>query len=433
MAKIDNSKQQVFERNVKHNRWAIAAVVLFVACALSTLLFGILSTPIVFSIIIILAIGAFACSMQIKDSSKEEQLSVIESERSLSPDAIRDDLGDDYQVYGRNGLPLEYGEDGYVMSKKVNGLYSTLPIWAVVPEELYKLPEKTIKYTAYLKGDRDKQLSKFAALRPNKAVMGLSSDINEELFNDEHPTVEMHLATRFAVQVTDDAAQKSILNKKRIKDRVVFDGHELSDKGNGALISISMSELVNEVDIHSLMISNDGYIMFARGTKEHPLRPGKVISSASCSFLPTEFEDGRPVQESMIESIHNKIHVLYDIPTDTEIKSSFCGFARMLPRGGAPEFYCLTRIDLSKDELIKAHRDVTSEFIDETLESVVPELTTVEDAAEYIRAGIKKVRENAGDLISLSASAMLTAIDGAMSETASSRKALRRIGVIEHE
>lgn len=430
MAQIDNTRTQVMGHVVRRNTWAIAACVCFACCVISTVFLGIIDTRIALALVAAFAIGGLVCALQIKDTRKTEKLHVMTNPEPLKMLPIANSLPESFVLYGRDGSRLsEDTDECFVMSAKVNKLFTMNPVWATVPKEMYTLPDQTVPYTVYLKENRDRELSKFAALRPDKVVMSLHSDIDLDLFRSEHPTVVLQKVSRYAVQVSDDAFNKVIIN--RLDDnRPVFCGRDQSIAEDGSLLPLSKAGNTNEIDIHSLIISSDGYVMFARGTAEHPLRPDKVISSASCSFLPSELQN-RPVQESMIESIHNKINELYDIPEGTSIVSSFCGFSRMIQRGGAPEFYCLTRIDMTKDELVAAHRDPTSEFVDNILSASVPELDDVEDAARYIADAVNVLRRAVEKDISVSCSAMLMAISDAMCDKDQSEKILLRVGVIE--
>ena len=429
MARIDQSRQQVLNHVLRRNTWAIAAVACFICAVASTMMLNLIDPKIALALIAVFAIATVVCAFQIKETGKTEKFSVKENTKPLEMLPIANSLSDGFALYGRDGGRLRGDTDAcFVMSHEVNRLFTTRPLWVTIPNELYHLPDGTIPYTAYLKENRDKELSKYAALRPDKAVMSLHSDIDLKLFESEHPTVIMKKVSRYAVQVSDDAFNKIIVNKAN-GNEIVFNGRSQSIAENGSLLSLANATGANEVDIHSLIISSDGYIMFARGTAEHPLRPDKVIASAACSLLPSELQK-RPVQESMIDSIHNKIKELYDIPAGTDMKSSFCGFARILQRGGAPEFYCLTRIDMTKNQLIKAHNDPTSEFIDDILMAMVPDLENVEDAARYIADAVNVLRKAVEKDISISGSAMLNAITDAMCDKEMSEKVLLRTGVI---
>ena len=436
MVKADDTRQQVIEHNARRNKMTIITMALFLVTLVAAIVLYLTESAVALAVAIVALIGTFAAAFHITESSKTESLLVLRSTTPPSCEAIKAGLDAEHgeRLYGADGNELDRDTDQcFTMSLDVNRLYTTLPLMVEIPEERYRFPESVLSYTPYLKTSRDRELSKFAALRPDKVVMGLGSDINMETFEDISKPIKMYTVSRSAVQVTDDAFSKIIINKLKIHDKVVFDGHSLCLDDEGRLIPFSQSGSANEVDIHSLMISNDGYLMFRRGKQSHPLFPNKVISSAACSFLPEEVDVSRPVQESMIESIHNKIHVLYDFPDTVDTKSSFVGYARIIERGEAPEFYCITRVNLGKDELIACHEDSTAEFVDEALTEMVPMLDSVDNAALYIARSITALRESLPRDISLSTSALLLAVEDAFYDVRIAGKALRRIGLIEDE
>lgn len=435
MSRVDDTMHQVVEHNARKNKMAIATVALFL-CAVASVVALYITSGNVAALIAAIAFfaAAFVCAFRITDSSKKEDLAVMRFVTLPSCRAIDEGLREGEKLYGIDGNELDHDTDRcFVMSLDLNRKFTTLPLMCEIPEELYRFPEEVLSYTPYLKSSRDRELSQFIALRPDKVVMGLESDIDMQAFEDGAAPIKMHKVSRSAVQVTDDAFSKIIINKLKMHDKVVFDGRALCLDENGRLIPFSRSHSANEVDIHSLMISNDGYLMFRRGKDSHPLFPKLVVSSAACSLLPDECDLSRPIQESMIRSIHNKIHVIYDFPDTVDMKSSFVGFSRIIQRGGAPEFYCITRVDLTKDEIIACHRDETAEFMEDGLEEMVPRLDTVDNAALYIARAITSLREALPRDISLSTSALLLAVEDAFYDLTMAGKALRRIGLIEDE
>ena len=434
MRQVDNTQKQIIDHNVIRNKWAILSFVSFLACVLVSLLFWVdgVDKRIVLFFVSLFAVLTFFFAMKITDTRKTEQLVVVENPLELDCSKIEEGLEDGFAIYGIDGEKLSSNTlESFITSEEVNRKFITEPVNSTMPDELYTFEDTDVlPYTAYLKDNRDKELSKFAALRPDKAVMGLDSPINMSTFDNLDVPVKVIPISRQAVQVTDDAFNKIVVNKKKVSNKIVYSGRKCCLDEQGHLKDFSEATNANQIDICSLMISNDGYILFRRGTQSHPLCSGKVIGSAACSLLPEETDTSRPIQECMIESIHNKIHVIYDIGSDVKIASSFCGFARILKRGGAPEFFCLTRIDLPKSKITAAHHDETSEFIDEMMKEMVPDLESVEDAASYIAQAIKSLKEDVGDSISIDGAAMLHVISQAMGDKTMATKVLQRIELI---
>lgn len=432
----DISRKQVARYNVKRNVWAIIAMSLFVIDALCVLLFNVLDATIVLAIMGILSILAFVAALQIKDVSKTERLAVATSPFDVDTAKIMAGCNAGNTLYDRHGKPAtsdSNAADCYMMSFEANHDFVRFPVYATISDTSYSLPEEVIPYAGILKEDRNKEFSALNASRADKDVTGLASDITPELFGSDHPTITVNHLTRYAVQVTDDAFNKIIINKKKISDKIVFNGHDLALTKDGHLKAFADSKMANEIDIHSLIISNDGYLMLARGTEDHPLRAGQIIASASCSLLPDEIE-AKPIQESMVGSIHAKIRKSFIIPDSTDIQSSFCGFARMIQRGGAPEFYCITRIGMSKDELVCAHCDATSTFMyDLPCANMQIDLSNNDDIRQQLADYMQQARKVADNDIAVSASALFMSVEEAMGDMPTAGKIMRRIGIIEDE
>lgn len=430
----DTSKQQVARYNIKKNTWAIIALSLFVLDCLCVLLFNSMDAVFVLVVMAILSVAAFLSALKIKDTSKTEQLIIVENPLPPNFQGIVQGLREEEDLFDSSGKKATCDSDTtkcFVMSFATNHNFVRFPLKANSIKEPYILPDSVLPYAGILKEDRNKALSKHEALRPNKEVVGLRSDIDPNVFTQDVPSVDVIALNRYSVQVTDDAFNKFIVNKKKVSDKIVFDGRKLALDESGHLRSFTASKMANQIDIHTLIISSDGYIMIARGTDEHPLRAGKTISSVACSLLPSELDE-RPIQESMIDSIHAKIKVSFALPEQTVMASSFCGMARIINRGGAPEFYCITRIGMTKEQLIKAHRDATSTFIfgGQDIPSINWEF---DDIRGYIANTMDStLSQNATDL-SVSAAAMFCAVGDSMRDKATAGKILRRIGIIDDE
>jgi hypothetical protein len=245
------------------------------------------------------------------------------------------------------------------MCYDLNHLFCTKSLYAKYNTEDHRLPETVIPYATVLKQDRNEELSRKQSRRDNKNVLGLTTTITKELFDSEDNNLGVNNITRYSVQVTDDAFNKIVVNTKKVANKVTFTGRSLAiNEKDGTLYSYEESGLSNEIDVESLILTRDGYWLVAVGTNDHPLNEGKVVPSIAGSLLPEEL-DNKTIQECMISSIHNKIQTSFNLPVTTTMRSSFCGYSRIIARGGAPEFYCITYIDATRDELIKAQIDKT--------------------------------------------------------------------------
>lgn len=421
----EQSKKQVLSYKIEKNKWAIAAMTLFIIDVACVLLIGLVDSIAVLTLMGVLSAACLFCALHIKETSKTEQLSVSDNPSSLDVHALIAGMPDHVRALGSDGKAAENTTECFLVSKELNRLFVTHPLWAKVSDEPYRLPEQVLPFVSYLKDYRNATLSDVLAIRPDKEVTGLAGDISEELFDLERPEVEIDIVTRYSVQVTDDAFNKLVVNKKKISDKVVFDGRALVLDVEGHLKGFSASETCNEVDIQSLIVSSDGYLMVARATDEHPLCPGKKVASAACSLLPSEIET-RPLQESMVASLHSKIAELYDIPGKKVLKSSFVGMTRMMPRGGAPEFYCLTFTDMSKEEIVTSHRDPSTELVPEKIGT--GEVLELDICAQEVAEAMDNVLAG-WDGNSLSLTALATVAREALSDADMLRKVSGRLGI----
>ena len=432
--KSDNTVVQVTSHNAQKNTFTILTLVFFFLTICCVFLANVIPIYIAAALSAIFLIITFICAFKIKTSSQDGDLRVVKNPKPVDVEAIERYLADDEKVYTVDNNNASEIPEVYVYSFAASKEFVMNPFEAVADTKLYEFPEEILDYTMFLKDSRDKELSKFAALRPDKSVMGLRSDLDLETLRTKAPFV-LSSIYRSSTQLTDDSFNKVIYNRDKINKKVVFNGRSLCLDSNGALKKISETKTANEIDIHTIIISSDGYIMFRKGTKLHPLFADQVVTSASCSLIPSGIDYSLPIQDSMISVLHQKISQIYNLSlNDVEISSSFCGFARIVTRCGAPEFYAITRIDLTKDEIMAKHNDETACFIEDWhTTSLVSELSDSIDAPDYISRAMKTIMETMSTRMSVSSAALFNSVYEAMSDDETSTKILQRIGIIPRE
>ena len=425
--RVDNTIKQVTEHNIQVNKMTILTMVFFLCCVIMAVLTYIFPYWYVGAICIVFLVITIICAFNIRDTSKTENLRIIQNTSPLPIAQIESGLSPNKNIIGLDGQKAqEDASSAFIYAHDESRAFILKGHSPYIEERLYEFPNIILPYTAYLKDNRDKELSRYAALRPDKVVMGLRSNLSVEELQNDMP-VKIQTVSRSAAQITDDSFNKIIINKKRVNNKIIFNGRDLSILPDGRLISFEDSKNANEIDIHTIIISSDGYVMFRKGTSAHPLFPGKMITSASCS-LTNNVDMSRPIQESMISDIHKKIMEIYHLPQNAKMSSSFLGFSRILDRGGAPEFYAITRMSLKKSEIVKIHDDETARFSSLT-DSLVPSLATTEDAASYLHDAVSKLRQHSQDEISISAAALFFVLQQAMEDEEMFTKIFQRIGI----
>ena len=143
----DTSKQQVARYNIKKNTWAIIALSLFVLDCLCVLLFNSMDAVFVLVVMTILSVAAFLSALKIKDTSKTEQLVIVENPVPPNFQGIVQGLREEEDLFDSSGKKATCESDTtkcFVMSFATN-----LP----AESELYQGTLHTPRQRAAICGD----------------------------------------------------------------------------------------------------------------------------------------------------------------------------------------------------------------------------------------------------------------------------------------
>ena len=350
---VDKTGKQARAAGLRRNAWAIAAVACFLLCAGMSLLLP--ATPFMLFPFLIGVAATLYCVFRIKDRSLETPYRVVVNGDPLDLDAIAASLPEGFEV---RGLPARSGEwtgfRSYVASDGFDEKLRSYPLAYEVPEGKFQFEDlELLPYVGYLKEHRNFELGPRVGNRPDKAVMGLDSDLTLESFNGKARLVAL---SRNAVQVTDDAFSKVVVDTRRITGKAVYFGRACCIGEDGSLAGIDEATNANQLDVGVIAISSDGVILTTRAGDDHPLCPGDLCPSAMSSVSPADIGSATTLQEIVVSTAKRKLRAAYGLGPD-DISCSVMGYARILAVGAAPEFYCIARLSKTHGELSRSHSD----------------------------------------------------------------------------
>lgn len=245
--------------------------------------------------------------------------------------------------------------DAFIYDELVNRKFITSRDLYVDLIDGYEPPDAVLDCMEVLEQARKNELSELGASSRNVSVLGLAEDITSEMLMEEH-NLRLHPMSRSMVQITDDAFGKVVYDAD---GNVAMDGHELSITKRGTLLPIGRSLSANEIDIHALVVTEDGWVVWRRGTNRHPLYPNLECTSASASLESRHLKLDMRFQAVINDCIRERIRQNYGLTDDVGVYCCTIGMARIIGRNGAPEFYVLCKVNMPKDELLAHYADNT--------------------------------------------------------------------------
>ena len=228
------------------------------------------------------------------------------------------------------------------------------PLKFAVATEKFQFEDLSIlPYTSHLKEHRNFEMGRRGAQRPDKAVIGLDSDLDLAAFDKVLKVVPV---SRHAVQVTDDAFSKLIVDTRRITNKVVYSGRQCCLGENGELLGIDAATNTNQLDVCVLAITSDGKAIIRRAGQDHPLCPGDLLPSAMSSVSPADIAGTDELQKAVVHAAVRKTSSIYKV-LPGNVECSLVGYSRILALGASPEFYCIAKLDKPYAELAAVHTD----------------------------------------------------------------------------
>lgn len=234
-------------------------------------------------------------------------------------------------------------QEYYVYSNKINEhlFYEDHLMFKVDPYD-YKIPENIRKYVPFALKDR---LLKNATLFNGKS-WGLASDIylNSKI-------VSIKKVKYFDMLATNHLVHKTIKSKSNID--LSFNGKTLFLDEESRLRKLSESSMSDIIGVNTLAVTKDHYLIIGRQGKSSEVSPEDFVPSGSGSL---QREDVLKIKsKNFLELIAfgatRELLEECNLPKKSNVKTRVFGYVRLLKRGGKPDFFCVSFIDATKEDI----------------------------------------------------------------------------------
>lgn len=214
----------------------------------------------------------------------------------------------------------------------------------------------------------NERLRKRVSLLINEQKLCLGSELRED-----QPFVDCHRGGYFDSVCTNEACMAELtLNHQEIKDSLPYDAllgrvmYPLELDNEYVLQDLNRAAVNNHIGVSTLALTRDNFIVVWQQTKLNVMDPDKIIStgSGSCDYadlvphsLRRTLERGMErelVEECLKQTKRNLPSNAGPVISRTKV----IGFFRWLQRGGKPEFVGISRLSVTKDQLIPGGTEV---------------------------------------------------------------------------
>lgn len=230
----------------------------------------------------------------------------------------------------------------YIISDAVNNHLRATDI-KVEETAPYKIPEQYEKYSKIM---LDYQLNRQGKETfENHRVCNLKSD----LYADTE-VVKVGCAAYFDMLATFYSFP---YNYRGEKGTIEFRGSNYLYNDYGVVFPISSNHAVNPIGANTIAITKDNQIIITRQGWDAHNNKGKLMPSGSGVTSWHDYIDDESIdtlQGIVIHGAEYKLRLECEIPQEFGLKTRVLGMARV-PKGMKPDFYCLTEVDATVEEL----------------------------------------------------------------------------------
>lgn len=258
------------------------------------------------------------------------------------------------EKYKKNGYELdEFNGEKYVMSRVVN-------------RKLYlDRYEPKIQYLGdFILANEVRQVAPFALNNAfkskrtifNSKLIRLADDIcMDRSCNKNSEFIRLQRTDYFQGLCTNEMVYRRLRKMTTIYDPFIFEGKQLMLDNESNLLSLCKSHCSNYLGGSTLAVTKDNYIILNRQSNSSHTNPGRIAPSGSGS---TDYRDYKRLKENssfqdlailtMERELREECNLRYK---NIGMNSRIIGFARLLERGGKPDFFGVTYMDINHDEI----------------------------------------------------------------------------------
>jgi len=226
----------------------------------------------------------------------------------------------------------------------------------------------------------------------NDAKVRLKTDPMIKTF-ESNEQVMLQPTHYFATLCTNDITCKEIWEREtKVK---MYDGLSFMSN-NGILLDLQQSKCSNHLGGSVLAFTRDGFLVILVQSKESAMSPNLLAPSGSGSFDFRDFEHNPRnfIIDALERELTEECGLVSDIKKGKKIhiRTRLIGFARDMDRGGKPEFFGVSCMDIPFESLkIAKDEAVFASDIDGIRNRVSNTEELMEDLARYIRRNRNKM------------------------------------------
>ena len=186
---------------------------------------------------------------------------------------------------------------------------------------------------------------------------GKLTRLGSDLLVDSWDRTIVQKTRYFDGQCTHEIVYKRVSNTDSVEDN--FLGEKLLLDDDDCMIELWASRCANFMGSSTIAITSDGALLVGTQGGQSMANANRLAPSGSGSVEYSDFtklkasSDANTLQNLVVRAAERELREECALPDGVGLKSHVIGYTRLLERGGKPDFFCMTRIDITEAEVME--------------------------------------------------------------------------------
>lgn len=249
-------------------------------------------------------------------------------------------LSDEYKESGYQIFDIK---DHYLQSDVIDQMIQANDYELRLSNNRYKVIEDVKDFIPYILGYG---LSKAVTIFNDKKIR-----LNTDIYVEHSGPMSISKTDYFSSLATNELTTKIIRSHTRIAN--VFEGKSLVINEGTSIFSLLSSPCSNHIGVSTLIRTKDDKLILFKQSKHSAINTGKYVPSSSGSLDFVDYEEGMTLHQLLIKGVNREVVEECALAKSQEklISTELLGYARLLSRGGKPEFFLYTYLNLESSEI----------------------------------------------------------------------------------
>lgn len=179
---------------------------------------------------------------------------------------------------------------------------------------------------------------------------------------EETRCIRIQKTTYFHTLCTNEVVYRRIKDISTMDQDNIFEGYKLlydkTKEGGYSIINLKDNYCANHLGGSTLAITNDNYIVLTKNPGKSDINSDKMVPSGSGSTDFKDYVSGDTYGSLVTRTLERELREECNIKLNTEMNTMVIGYARLLNRGGKPDFFGITYLNCSKKEISASRKEI---------------------------------------------------------------------------